>query len=206
MRKYTTSVFFLITFLCFSCSDSKSKSDFNQNVLDLSIDKETLEKKPEIEINPIHCDSTGCEGIYQGEEFINGSDVAHQFSNKMSRKVGDQLKKMFNKGHYSKVDFTKIKMITDGMGSGNVIYKLSIPFKSVETKCEAYTSFDHVGGWNHRPDFKPRIEKLKTLLIPGEKLDVSDLKTTSEGLQEYWIQWKNKELQTDCSLKKNRKI
>ena len=189
----------LIIMNCFGCSEP------NTTAVNPEFDKEEVFiNEPEIEINPIHCDSTGCKGTYQGEEFINSSDVAHQFSNKMSRKVGDKLKELYQKGQYSKVDFAKIIMTTEGMGSGNVIYKLSIPFKAVATKCEAYTSFDHVGGWNHPPDFKPRIEKLKTLLIAGEKLQISDLKTTKEGLKEYWIQWKNKELQSDCSLKLNR--
>ena len=48
-------------------------------------------------------------------------------------------------------------MSTKGMGSGNVIYKLSIPFVRVSEKCDAYTSFDHVGGWNHSPTLTERL-------------------------------------------------
>ncbi len=55
----------------------------------------------------------------------------------MSDAVGDQLKALYNSGDYSKVDFPKIKMSTEGMGSGNVIYNLSIPFLTVTNKCEA---------------------------------------------------------------------
>jgi hypothetical protein len=32
----------------------------------------------------------------------------------------------------------------------------------------------------------------------NHKLDISELKTTPEGLQEYWIQWKNKVTQAMC--------
>ena len=34
--------------------------------------------------------------------------------------------------------------------------------------------------------------------MKGEQLDISELKQTPEGLQEYWIQWKNKIIQIDC--------
>ncbi|MDF4201397.1 hypothetical protein PXD56_00420 [Maribacter sp. SA7] len=94
----------------------------------------------------IECTNDGCFGSYYGKEFINGSDVAHQFSNTMSAKVGDKLKELYSKDKYVKVDFTNIDMTTEGMGSGMVTYKLRIPFVTVATKCDAYTSFDHVGG------------------------------------------------------------
>ena len=140
----------------------------------------------------------GCEGVYIGAEFIKGSDVAHQFSNKISLAVGEKLKEFYKNKRYAKVDFSKIKMSTKGMGTGKVVYKLYIPFVKVVDKCQAYTSFDHSGGWNHTPELSKRKSDLNTLLLKGEKLDISDLKTTKEGLQEYWIQWKNKELQGEC--------
>ncbi len=149
--------------------------------------------------NEIICTDTSCQGAYSGPEFINGSDIAHQFSNKMSEKVGDQLKQLYKEGKYSKVDFQNIQMSTKGMGSGTVEYSLSIPFKTVEEPCQAYTSFDHVGGWDHSPALALRKNQLAKVLLEGEKLFMSDLKTTPEGLQEYWIQWKNKELQFDCA-------
>ena len=148
--------------------------------------------------NKITCTEKGCEGTFIGAEFINGSDVAHQFSNTMSGKVGDKLKELYKEGKYSKVDFSNIKMSTKGMDSGNVTYTLLIPFISVQQKCDAYTSFDHVGGWNHSPALSSRKKQLHKLLIPSEKLDISSLKTTPEGLQEYWIQWKNKTVQAEC--------
>src|SRR5690349_17165469 len=148
----------------------------------------------------IICTDKGCEGEYIGEEFIKGSDVAHQFSNEMSRVVGDKLKELYKNQKYVKVDFSKIMMSTEGMGTGKVVYKLTIPFEEVAGKCQAYTSFDHVGGWNHSPELSKRKSQLSNALLKGEKLEVSDLKTTKEGLQEYWIQWKNKEIQAECEM------
>lgn len=146
----------------------------------------------------IKCSSNGCEGTYVGPEFINGSDVAHQFSNKISHVVGDKLKELYHSKTYRKVDLPNIKMTTKGMGSGHVIYKLVIPFITVQDKCDAYTSFDHVGGWNHSPALSERKKQLNKLLMDGHELNISDLKTTPEGLQEYWIQWKNNKTQVAC--------
>ncbi|WP_282048701.1 hypothetical protein [Maribacter aquivivus] len=153
----------------------------------------------DINTTTIQCDEKGCKGTYYGPEFINGSDVAHQFSNTMSHKVGDKLKECYNNGVYIKVDFSSIKMITLGMGSGTVTYKLLIPFISVTEPCDAFTSFDHVGGWNHAPSLATRKKELSNVLLPGDALHISDLKTTPEGLQEYWIQWRNKATQANCN-------
>lgn len=79
----------------------------------------------------IKCDNGSCYGEYKGPEFINYSDVAHQFSNKMSAAVGCQLKLLFKAGEYSKVNFDEIEMSTVGMGSGTVTYCLKIPFIKV---------------------------------------------------------------------------
>ena len=89
-------------------------------------------------------------------------------------------------------------MTTTGMGTGKVSYYLEIPFEKVKEKCDSYTSFDHVGGWNHQPALTARKNQLKKALMDGHKLNISALKTTKEGLQEYWIQWKNKNVQKDC--------
>ena len=148
--------------------------------------------------NEIECSELGCNGTYEGPEFVNGADIAHQFSNNMSHAVGDKLKELYKETNYRKVDLTKITMTTSGMGSGQVVYKLSIPFIAVQEKCEAYTSFDHVGGWNHEPALMKRKQELSKLLIDGHELNISELKTTPEGLQEYWIQWKNNKTQFDC--------
>ena len=109
------------------------------------------------------------------------------------------LKTSFEKSLLNKkVDFKAIKMTTAGMGSGTVNYTLTIPFMAVNSKCEAFTSFDHVGGWNHQPALERRKKELKHVTLEGQKLEISELKQTKEGLQEYWIQWKNKNLQSTC--------
>ncbi|PWH83221.1 hypothetical protein DIS18_01320 [Algibacter marinivivus] len=180
MKQITT--LFIVCFVAFSCIEFKKNKALNSS-------------KPK---NNILCSDSGCSGTYEGPEFIYSDDIAHQFSNKMSRKVGDKLKELYKANDFKKVDFSKISMSTIGMGSGEVIYKLSIPFISVKNKCEAYTSFDHVGGWNHSPELLRRKQALSAALMEGHKLDISDLKTTPEGLQEYWIQWKNKDVQADC--------
>ena len=135
--------------------------------------------------NEIECDDNSCYGKYTGPEFINGSDIAHQFSNKMSARVGDMLKELYDRKKYSVVDYSSIIMTTNGMGTGKVEYVLEIPFRQVESKCAAYTSFDHVGGWNHKPELGKRKEQLRSALMPGEALSISEKKTTIEGLQEY---------------------
>ena len=81
--------------------------------------------QPESEIT---CTDEGCYGSYIGPKFIDGSDVAHQFSNSMSAAVGDKLKELFGNKLYSIVDFDNIKMTTKGMSSGHVTYTLEIPF------------------------------------------------------------------------------
>lgn len=141
-----------------------------------------------------------CKGEYVGPEFVDGQDIAHQFSNKMSDEVGKQLKVFYLAKMYKKVDFSKIIMKTAGMGSGFVTYELVIPFMNVATKCEAFTSFDHCGGWNHIPEIQKRKQELQPALLPEQELDISMLKTTPEGLQEYWIQWQNKMVQEECRL------
>lgn len=176
-------VAYLVLGLCFiNCNNSEKKL---ANIV--------------VQDTKIKCSSDGCEGTYVGPEFVKRSDVAHQFSNKMSHAVGDKLKVLYHSGDYKKVDFSKISMTTKGMGSGHVTYNLSIPFISVLEKCDAYTSFDHVGGWNHTPALSERKLQLSNVLMEGHKLNISELKTTPEGLQEYWIQWKNKKTQFDCN-------
>tara|TARA_R110002012_G_scaffold9716_2_gene44816 strand:- start:244734 stop:245258 length:525 start_codon:yes stop_codon:yes gene_type:complete len=150
------------------------------------------------ENNGIRCTDNGCSGSYTGAEFINGDDVAHQFSNTMSTAVGKKLKELYQGEKYRKVDFSSITMSTQGMGSGEVIYTLVIPFTTVNEPCDAYTSFDHVGGWNHTPALDRRKKELEEVTMTGHELEISKLKTTPEGLQEYWIQWKNKKTQVNC--------
>ncbi|MBJ6367508.1 hypothetical protein [Snuella sedimenti] len=186
---------FLISYM--SPKIESGSTTFSGDTLNYN-DPENIKNTQSKDKTEIICSNSGCEGFYKGPEFINGSDIAHQFSNKMSGAVGDKLKELYKKGEYSKVDFSKIIMATEGMGSGNVTYRLSIPFIAVKERCDAYTSFDHVGGWNHIPSLSKRKAELSKALMKGQSLDISDLKITPEGLQEYWIQWKNKIVQSDC--------
>lgn len=142
----------------------------------------------------------GFSGTYSGPEFDNTGDVAHQFSNTASNAIGKKLKELYKSGVYKKVDMDNIVMSTKGMGSGNVVYKLTIPFVSVKNKCDAYTSFDHRGGWGHGGDDKKNdvISELGNEPVDGTNLDISREYKTPEGLVEYWVQWKNKNDQSDC--------
>ena len=179
--------------ILFSCINDKNKKNSPTQTL-VSISE------------PPFCSDKKCTGKYTGVEFnnqIEKNDVAHQYSNIMSKAVGDQLKKLYQEGKYSRVDFDQIIIKTTGMGEGNnqVVYEIEIPFIRVKNKCEATTGFDHSGGWSHLPDLEGRKEDLlngKTNIVLNKALDISPLKTTPEGLQEYWIQWKHNDYQKKC--------
>lgn len=154
--------------------------------------------------NPV-CNGGGCSGSYTGPEFQNNSDVAHQYSNTITKAVANKLKELYKSGTYVKVDFSGIKLSTKGMGSGNVVYTVTIPFISVSDKCQAATGFAHVGGWNHTPELENRKNEILSYkpdginnVVVGNQLDISPLTRTKEGLQEYWIQWKHNDYQSDC--------
>lgn len=152
------------------------------------------------------CSESGCSGTYRGPEFVNGSDVAHQYSNTITKYVASKLKELHSSKKYVKVDLKNIKMITKGMGSGNVEYYINIPFVSASDKCDAMTGFAHVGGWGHTPALNARKSEILSYIPQGKNenvvlnnnLYISPLIRTPEGLQEYWIQWKHKDYQSDC--------
>jgi hypothetical protein len=141
--------------------------------------------------------------MYRGVEFVseryidrldlNGTDVAHQYSNKMCEYVGNKLKQLYRDTLYSKVDFSRIRISTKGMNSNYVEYKVYIPFKRVP-KSQAMTAFDHCGGWGHKPELKKRKFDLLSSpnkIVKNRRLWISRLFKTKEGLQEYWIQWQH---------------
>ena len=151
------------------------------------------------------CNDSACSGIYRGVEFVseryidrlelNGTDVAHQYSNKMCEYVGNKLKQLYLDGLYSKVDFNGIRISTKGMnGDSNYVeYKVYIPFKRVP-KSQAMTAFDHCGGWGHKPELKKRKFDLLSSpnkIVKNRRLWISKLFKTKEGLQEFWIQWQH---------------
>ena len=157
------------------------------------------------------CNNAGCSGTYSGPEFQNGIDVAHKYSNIMANAVGMKLKQLYDSGTYVKVDLDNIKMsatsVNNGENSNPTVVKITIPFVKVSDKCDAYTSFDHVGGWGHTPELGRRKSELSSALIPGETFDISQEKNTNlrspnfpdGSLNEYWIQWKEKTRQSDCA-------
>lgn len=183
--------FLVLCVFCFFTACTGSKMERHKK-------KAIHEKQVLSDFTPI-CSDQKCYGTYKGVEFDDSEqgDIAHQYSNTMSKYVGDQLKKMYSEGKYSKVDFDHIRMTTKGMNDGDnyVIYTLEIPFLRVD-KEEAMTAFDHSGGWNHYPAIEKRKKKLlesERSTVKDGKLYVSNLKTTKEGLQEFWIQWKHKD-------------
>jgi hypothetical protein len=157
------------------------------------------------------CTESGCKGRYTGPEFKKmgdntKSDIAHQYSNVITKAVAAKLKDLYKNGIYSRVNFSGIKMETKGMGTGNVTYTVDIPFERANDKCDARTGFAHVGGWGHEPELQTRKKEIWGYIPPGKSrntvvdnhLDVSQLTTTPEGLEEYWIQWKHWDYQSDC--------
>jgi hypothetical protein len=165
------------------------------------------------------CTETGCKGTYSGPQFnIIGrntdgtdkwNDIAHDYSNTMSYYVGVKLKELYKQGIYVKVDLEMIKMTANPVkneeSADPTKVTIDIPFIRVKNKCEAYTSFDHAGGWGHLSiDLDNRKTQLSSALLPGETLDISTLNKTNKtdyktSLNEYWIQWKNKATQSDCA-------
>jgi hypothetical protein len=162
------------------------------------------------------CNEDGCSGTYNGPEFDSNGDVAHKYSNTMANAVGNKLKELYDAGTYVKVDMVAIKMLATSVhnntNSNPTEVTITIPFVKVTDKCDAYTSFDHVGGWGHTPELERRKNELKSLLIPGETFDISKEKNTNPNspnfpdgsLNEYWIQWKEKTRQSNCASITNK--
>ncbi len=84
------------------------------------------------------------------------------------------------------------------MGSGNIVYKLTVPYKTIKDNSQAFTSFSQVGGWCYKSTLSYRKAHLQSVILKGEMLNINELKQTSEKPQEYWIQWRNKFIQVDC--------
>ena len=199
----------MLAALLLACSGGNSKSRINNFQSHSSeIRQGKLSKAPvfNYQIDTPICNDNGCTGKYAGVEFVNeehqfklgltGTDIAHNYSNLMCKYVGKKLKQLYREGKYSKVDFRNITMTTKGMDDGDdyVEYNLSIPFKRVENASQAMTGFDHSGGWGHPPEIEKRKYQLlhtKRRIVKNQRLYVSALKSTPEGLQEYWIQWKH---------------
>ena len=199
----------IVAALLLACSGGNSKSRINNFQSHSSEIRQGKRSKAPVfnyQIDTPICTDNGCTGKYAGVEFVNeehqfklgltGTDIAHNYSNLMCKYVGKKLKQLYREGKYSKVDFRNITMTTKGMDDGDdyVEYNLSIPFKRVENASQAMTGFDHSGGWGHPPEIEKRKYQLlhtKRRIVKNQRLYVSALKSTPEGLQEYWIQWKH---------------
>lgn len=189
----------------FSCESSSDKQIFAGENQDQLILDSSHNLPFTCIIDTPFCTDSACSGIYRGVEFVpesyinqldlNGTDVAHQYSNKMCEYVGNKLKQLYRDSLYSKVDFNKIRISTKGMnGDSNYVeYKVYIPFKRVP-KNQAMTAFDHCGGWGHKPELKKRKFDLlssPSKIVKNRRLWISRLFRTKEGLEEYWIQWQH---------------
>ena len=160
----------------------------------ISSNKKEMQAQQPARNHVINCTDSGCTGTYNGPEFVNHSDVAHQFSNHMSRAVGNKLKELYDEKKYSKVNLSKITMSTTDMNHlGNVVYTLTIPFVNTADSCAAFTAFDHRGGWGHKLKKQRVLEVFKS----KNKIEFVEL-NTPEGLQEFWIQWRHESKQALC--------
>ena len=190
LNKLSTIAF--STLLLFSCTDNKEDKIKKQN---REIKKDLI----------IVCTDSFCSLNYSGPEFTiqKGEiiDTAHHMSNLISGEVEKKLKSLFDKKKYAKVDLKNIRMTSIDMDNlGSVKLEIFIPFKRVKNPCEASTSFDHSGGWDHDPEIEERKKKLLGIAV-CEELEISPLIRTPENFQEYWIQWKHKEFQANCACK-----
>jgi hypothetical protein len=157
------------------------------------------------------CTESGCSGKYTGPEFSKDcSDIAHQYSNVITKAVATKLKELYKSGNYVKVDLDNIKLsatsVNNVCNQNQTTYSITIPFIKVSNKCDAMTGFAHVGGWGHKPELTARKGEIWGYIPPGKSrntvvdnlLDVSQLTKTPTGLEEYWIQWKHWDYQSDC--------
>jgi len=146
-------------------------------------------------------DENGFEGTYKGLEGDDTGDVGHRYINYATNLIGKKLKELYNQGKYSKVDLNNIVLRTKNMDNrDNVEFYIKIPIISASTKCDAYTSFDRRGGWGHGEGDKLNDLKreLASAPVSGTPLDISRMYKTTEGLVEYFAQWKNKDYQSEC--------
>lgn len=207
MHRFYSLLFTLLLLCACSAEKKKDKPIPKNDTHQTNIHKDSLVNDPFPNFS-VHADTPTvtdafCSGTYRGNEFVSreyaiayhwkGTDVAHQYSNVISKYVGRKLKALFIEGYYSKVDLRKIRMTTKGMNDGDdyVEYYIYIPFMRVSKK-NAMTGFDHCGGWGHSPALKERIQKLKkSPIVRNGNLSISKLYKTKEGLQEFWIQFKH---------------
>ena len=135
---------------------------------------------------------------YEGVEFNQDGDIAHQLSNRVADTLGKHLKAAFTKGDYLALDFEHTKITTEGLDlKGSVKYCIQFPFLHTN-KRDAFTGIEHCGSWDNESDYSLN-KKLQERLINLQKMSIGSIKTkqftTAEKFKEYWIQFKHKEYQ-----------
>ena len=135
---------------------------------------------------------------YEGAEFNQDGDIAHQLSNRVADTLGKYLKAAFTKGDYLALDFDHTKITTEGLDlKGSVNYCIQFPFLHTN-KRDAYTGIEHCGSWDNESDYS-LYKKLQERLVNLQKMSIGSIKTkqftTPEKFKEYWIQFKHKEYQ-----------
>lgn len=139
-----------------------------------------------------------CYASYEGAEFNQDGDIAHQLSNRVADTLGKYLKAAFKKGDYLALDFDHTKITTEGLDlEGSVKYYIQFPFLHTN-KRDAFTGIEHCGSWDNESNYS-LYKKLQERLINLQKMSVGSIKTkqftTAEKFKEYWIQFKHKEYQ-----------
>lgn len=149
-------------------------------------------------INTTTISDKGFSGKYVGLEFDKNGDVAHQFSNKVTKIIGKYLKESYSRGVFLKIDFKNTKIKTTGLNlKGYVEFVIEMPFIKV-SKRNAFTGLVHCGTWVNQKSsildvrVKTQLRNLKSISVGNT--DQGYFKTP-EGYKEYWIQFKNKKYQ-----------
>jgi hypothetical protein len=189
-------IFVVITSIT-SCSSKNPNKTISVNDKVSLIETYTVKDN----INTTTISDKGFSGKYVGLEFDKNGDIAHQFSNKVTKIIGKYLKDSYSRGVYLKVDFKNTKIITTGLNlKGYVEFVIDMPFIKVK-KRDAFTGLVHCGTWVNQKSsildvrVKTQLRNLKTICVGNT--DQGYFKT-SEGYKEYWIQFKHKKYQKNC--------
>lgn len=141
-------------------------------------------------------------GVYEGPEFINGQDIAHQLSNAMANEIGAFLKQSFQQKKYLKIDFKNSKVLTETpyvlgeFPDSSVRYSIVFPLIQVASANQSFTGIEHRGSWIGKiteKDFKQWRKRMRESLVNGK--DEWHLFKTKEGFAEYWLQFQHKDFE-----------
>ena len=195
MKKVGLLNFMVIAVLMGQCTSTKGKKKNK---------KETQEQATStaIKYDSITISDHGLTGYFNGPEYNEQGDIAHQFSNKVANQVGEYLKVRYTKKCYLKIELDQVKITTKGLDQkDSVYYAIEMPFKRVK-QCDAFTGIEHCGSWNYQPKLflNRRFNTLKEHLAADWSVGKMEYKfyKSTEGFQEYWIQFKHKDYQQGC--------